>query len=106
MRVIRFLFALYVLALSAYPCSDKETCMDERKAGMAFISVTDHDHTSREIDQCTPFCICACCAAHVQLTSRANQEFSIFAHNTKQRSSYFERSVSNIGHSIWQPPKI
>jgi len=105
-KAARFIFALYIVFMTVYPCNDQNTCADERKAGVAFVDTANHNHTSEEQDFCTPFCICSCCAAHVQLTSLFNQEFSIFAHNTKQRFLYFERSVSNTSHSVWQPPKV
>ena len=106
MRVMRFLLAMFVLALSVYPCSDKETCADERKTGVTFASVTDHDHTSSEVDQCTPFCICACCAAHIQLNRLSSIAFSNLIHNTQVATFYFEKPLLDNAKSIWQPPKI
>ncbi len=106
MRVMYFLFAMYVLALSVYPCSDKETCADEGKAGITIVSVTDHNHTSSEVDQCTPFCICACCAANIQLNHQLQITFSDLIHNTQVATLYFERPLLNNAKSIWQPPKI
>ncbi|HNV30916.1 MAG TPA: hypothetical protein PKJ83_17345 [Cyclobacteriaceae bacterium] len=106
MKVIQLLFALHVLFLAVYPCSDRETCIDEKKTGITFVDNGSHDHNTSEQDFCTPFCICACCAAHAQLNTLTSQEFSAFAHNTKQLSLYFENPVSNENHSIWQPPKL
>jgi hypothetical protein len=104
--IIRFLFAAYILFLSVYPCSDKETCIDERKAGIAFVSVTDHDHTSSEVDQCTPFCICACCAAHIQVNRISDISFAVLIHNTKLTTLYFEKPLLSNAKCIWQPPKL
>lgn len=106
MRVIRFLFTMYVLALAVYPCSDKETCADERKTGITFITVTDHDHTSSEVDHCTPFCICSCCAAHIQLNCLSDISIANLVHNTKLPTLYFEKPLLNNAKAIWQPPKV
>lgn len=106
MRVIRFLFTMYVLALAVYPCNDKETCTDERKANITFVSVTDHDHTNSEVDQCTPFCICACCAANIQLNPVADISFAVLVHNTKLTTLYFEKPILVNASNIWQPPKL
>ena len=105
-KILRFIFALYILFMTVYPCSDKETCADERKAGITFVTVTDHDHTSSEVDQCTPFCICACCAANVQLNQIADIAFTNLVHNTLLATLYREQPVLTPGNSIWQPPPI
>ncbi len=106
MRVIRFLFAIYVFALSVYPCSDKETCVDERKKGSIVVKVDDHDHSNSEMDHCAPFCICACCAAHIQLNYLSDITFTNFVHNTKVATLYVEKPLFNNSKSIWQPPKL
>jgi hypothetical protein len=105
-KTIRFLFAIYVLFLAVYPCSDKETCADERKAGVAVVDVAAHDHSSNEQDFCTPFCICSCCAAHIRLNHVSDISVATLVHNTKIATLYFEKPLLNKAKSIWQPPKI
>jgi hypothetical protein len=92
--------------MAVYPCSDKETCVDERKVGIAYVDNSGHDHTSNEQDFCTPFCICACCAAHIQLNGLSDISFAMLVHNTKLATLYFQRSLLNSAKSIWQPPKL
>lgn len=106
MRVIRFLFAMYVLALAVYPCSDKETCADERKAGIVLVDNSNHAHSGSEQDVCTPFCICSCCAAHIQLSHLADISIINLVHNTKVITLYFEKPVLDNAKAIWQPPKL
>lgn len=103
---IRLIFTLYVFFLAVYPCSDSNTCVDEQKAGMVLIANDDHAHTSNEQDSCTPFCICSCCAAHIQLNQVADITFSILIHNTQLATLYQEKPMLNNGNSIWQPPRI
>jgi hypothetical protein len=103
---MRLLFALYILALSVYPCSDKGTCADEQKAGIAVVDTSDHDHTQAEQDICTPLCICSCCAASVQLTVSYLSMPVRIDHDTKLIIPYQEKSLLNLPQSIWQPPKL
>jgi hypothetical protein len=105
-KVIRFLFAMYILALSVYPCSDKDTCVDERKEGSVVINVDDHNHTSSEMDRCTPFCFCSCCAAHIQLNYFSDVSLVNLVHNTKLATPYFENPLLHNSKAIWQPPKL
>ncbi len=105
-RVIRFLFAMYLIALSVYPCSDKETCADELKTSSLAVNVADHNHSDNEMDYCTPFCICACCAAQIQLNQLSEVSLSNPIHNTQVVTLYFEKPLLNNAKSIWQPPKL
>jgi hypothetical protein len=100
------LIAIYILALSVYPCSDQETCADERIQGSTVVNVQDHNHTSEESDHCTPFCICSCCAAHIQLHYVSDITLVNLVHNTPIATQYLERHSLNNSKAIWQPPKI
>jgi hypothetical protein len=105
-KVIRFLLAIHIGFLSVYPCSDSETCADEQKSGITYVDNNSHEHSSDEQDLCSPFCICACCAAHIQLNHVADITFTNMIHNTKVSTLYREKPMLNNSHSIWQPPKI
>jgi hypothetical protein len=105
-KVIQLLFALHVLFLAVYPCSDKETCIDEMKTGITFIDNGSHDHNTSEQDFCTPFCICSCCAAHIQVNQVSDISIATLVHNTKLATFYFQRPLLNNAKSIWQPPKL
>jgi hypothetical protein len=105
-KAIRLLFALYILALSVYPCSDKATCSHEKKEGIAIVDPNHHDHKQAEQDICSPLCICSCCAASVQLTvNYINMPVGI-EHATKFVIPYQEKALVNHASSIWQPPRI
>lgn len=106
MKLIRFIIACYLLFLAVYPCSDRETCVDERKAGITFIESGTHNHSNEEQDFCTPFCICSCCAAHIQLNYTTDISLATLDHNTKLVTLYFERPLLNNAKAIWQPPKL
>lgn len=105
MKVAHFIFAVYILLLSVYPCSDNDTCADEQKIGITQIDTGSHHHTNSEQDLCTPFCICACCAAHIKLTFLANTDLAGVIHNTKVITPYIEKQALSNNNHIWQPPR-
>lgn len=105
-KLIRFIFALYMLFLAVYPCSDDQTCVDEQKVGIVLVANEGHNHATNEQDSCTPFCICSCCAAHIQLNQIADITSTHLIHNTQLNTLYREKPVLNNGSSIWQPPRI
>jgi len=104
--IVKIILAIYIAALSVYPCSDPYTCKDELQKGEQMVSVSDHEHSDQEQDVCTPFCICSCCAAHIRLSIVSNIDFDGVIHNTKETIPYIERQVLADNNHIWQPPKI
>src|SRR5690349_15589577 len=103
---MRLLFAVYLLALSVYPCSDKSTCSHEKKDGIAIVNPNHHDHKQAEQDICSPLCICSCCAASVQLTVNYIHLPVYIEHRTKHIIPYQEKALLNFPQAIWQPPRI
>ncbi|MBL7847233.1 MAG: hypothetical protein JNL40_07180 [Cyclobacteriaceae bacterium] len=103
---ICFILALFIAFMTVYPCSDGHTCQDEQRIEISTHDQANHGHSSTKQNLCTPFCICACCASHVQVSNLTNPNFSGRSHNTKLVTLYQERPVLNSSHSIWQPPKI
>lgn len=96
------IFSIYILLLSIAPCGDSIEC-DERNQTEK--SHNDHKH---ENENCTPFCICACCGQPV--TSKINYP----AVQTVSKPDIFNKNIaindqtfnSQFSASIWQPPKI
>jgi hypothetical protein len=91
--------------MAVYPCSDGATCLDEVKAGIVNADQSDHNHGSAEEDLCTPFCICSCCAAHIQLKTSPSYGAVAPLHNTPLATAYLEKPLLTNGQSIWQPPR-
>jgi len=97
MKIIIYILSLTILGLSIYPCSDGLHCEEEQE-------MASHNHSEDEEDDCSPFCVCACCGSfyvdgktetslptprHIPVTSK-------FHYATHYSFSY--RSA------IWQPP--
>ena len=102
MKLLTFMLTVYMLLLSCMPCNDSSDCSAEEKVSIT-INSTDHDNHDDE-ENCTPFCVCACCAVPVFQSSAAIaiQKFSqqIVLNNYKE-DKFFSTSFSNI----WQPPR-
>ncbi|MBL7841908.1 MAG: hypothetical protein JNJ75_17305 [Cyclobacteriaceae bacterium] len=88
--------------MSSYPCSDNQNHEDGTEQT---VSTAEHQHSSDESDQCTPFCVCSCCNTHVNEPSffgfvSASAAFS------EQHAGYTPAFIPSISQSIWQPPKL
>jgi hypothetical protein len=104
-RIGYILFAFYLLFLAIYPCSDASS-MSEQNSEIVTIAAYDHANSNQDQDLCTPFCICACCAAHIKLSPLADIDFAVVIHNTKETVPYIEKQVLSDYNHIWQPPRI
>lgn len=105
MRISQIVLAIYVLLLAVYPCSDVESQSSEDRIEAISLIQTSQKNDLEE-DICTPFCICACCATHIRVTSSTGPNGSGVIHNTKAKIPYLENMVSFDSNNIWQPPRI
>jgi hypothetical protein len=104
MKLICYLLAFYTITLSCLPCQDEISVPLE--FGSEVVASSD-DHTNEStLDLCSPFCICACCAAvtlpatvpHLPETNSGSvSETCTFAY----KNDFADDDLSNI----WQPPK-
>jgi len=99
------ILAAYIFMLALYPCRDSDLNVDPIVGAVAVVSDHDHSHSGEEMDICTPFCICACCAAHINLVEIGGVETQEPQHNTLLIFQYLERPVLDATSSIWQPPR-
>jgi hypothetical protein len=99
MKVSGFIMAFYLLLLAAIPCRDNEECKTLTKT-----EATSGHNEHEEEEDCTPFCVCACCPSPVHVSDLAVENFSVAAFSSKP--FLINSSVKSfISHSIWQPPR-
>lgn len=100
-----YILVIIIVGLSTYPCNDSDICVDDQKMSYSILDANDHDHSSSEVDLCTPFCTCSCCCAHLQIpaTLSYNLGQSESSARVKFYSSVF---VHKLSYSIWQPPRL
>ncbi|MCY7291285.1 MAG: hypothetical protein LH615_03800 [Ferruginibacter sp.] len=103
MKFFTLLFKIYLLALSFFPCADVDSCIETNSP---YISSINNKEDHNETENCTPFCICSCCALqiiHQPTAINENSKQIYFALKYPALKINF-RSYSNDG--IWQPPKF
>jgi hypothetical protein len=101
MKFIRFLFVMYMAALSVYPCYEY-TCEGE----VCMVNETESSTNQEEgADPCTPFCISACCSLQVLGVAHFNDALD-YKNAVTQNSSYTTRFTPLVIVSIWQPPRL
>ncbi|MBK9554240.1 MAG: hypothetical protein IPO47_00140 [Bacteroidetes bacterium] len=59
-QALRILFSGYLIVLSCLYCNDKQTCAVSDTSVVAG-SAGAHDDHEQDTENCSPFCICACC---------------------------------------------
>jgi hypothetical protein len=99
------ILAVYIFFLALYPCRDSDLNVDPIEGAVALITDHDHSHSGEESDICTPFCICACCAAHINLVQIGGVETQEPQHNTVLIPQYIGHPILDATSSIWQPPR-
>lgn len=106
MKIVAFLMAFYILALSLMPCSDMHNECKDSKAKTEISQ--NHNHNQDQDDHCSPFCTCACCATFFtafSITPINLQKTVAFATDKKVAIHNFSLPSNHFGN-IWQPPKV
>jgi hypothetical protein len=98
-KFAHFIFALYVAALSVYPCYD--ICKDESCSVTSEVR-NQHDEGG---DVCSPFCLSTCCGVHI-ISQNAFEGVSVTSDSVAEVSSYQLVFTPSIVVPIWQPPKL
>jgi hypothetical protein len=108
MKLIWFLFSIYLVSLSLLPCNDIDDCSSFAKTEL-------HKNHSQEKksdfqnDQCAPLCSCACCGVHgfqFQKSIFIIDKNISFVEAKKQNDFYVSTTYKAIYLGIWQPPKL
>ena len=107
MKWIQFLLAAYLMAVSFYPCTDKDITFTTSNA----IETThNHNHSSQEDEHhtCPPFCVCNCCSVQVlNYVSVVTFDFPIPFQTIPLKESFYVSNLSDAySGSIWQPPQL
>lgn len=100
-KAFHILFCIYFIALVIVPCGDKDDCNEINHSEIS--QTTNHKEHSGEV--CTPFCSCACCAAHF-LSNELEPTLNIVAIINTLQTVHKESKISSAVIAIWQPPKL
>ena len=101
MKLISTILIAVILISAAYPCVDAENISFVDQVSLNIPSEDMHNESE---DNCSQFCICACCSISYSI------EFQKFINNTipsTNSSIHFQDNyLFNPFLSIWQPPKV
>jgi hypothetical protein len=104
MKWFGLFMAFYMLMLSAMPCSDDTDCESDINNAGTELTQQDKQHTEHE-ENCSPFCICTCCATsaiHVPVVLKHKRYFQ-----HRIEIGYLSEHLYNADPaSIWQPPRL
>ncbi|MFN7118219.1 MAG: DUF6660 family protein [Saprospiraceae bacterium] len=94
-RVLSFLMVLYVSFGVLHPCADALLCT---------ITESHADADKQADDDCSPFCVCACCG--ISFISQIPVILVILNNtNFKSHFIYLPFFGKNFNPSFWQPPR-
>ena len=104
MKIIVFLLACIMLAISCMPCKDRAYAVDNGK-GKAEISTSHNPADDNCNDDCSPFCACSCCSGFVFNFPTIEIEHLILP-TAEKFAAYLPADVSDIPSPVWQPPQL
>lgn len=105
MRFFTFIFTFYILTLSCMPCRDHDDCKIGKVEQSNFESTSNSNH-NQDTENCSPFCICACCSQSCNFMHLQN-EISFISHLPFEMIIEYHSPIHiGVSASIWQPPKI
>jgi hypothetical protein len=105
MKFLILLFNFYILALSILPCNDVDVCNENSDTKISMLTTNNKDD-HKQTENCTPFCICSCCAVPIIHQATNTNEIVKQTYLSVQYPSLkiFYPSYSSV--AIWQPPKF
>jgi hypothetical protein len=69
-------------------------------------ATTDHSSHDNDTENCSPFCMCACCGQSFSFT-HFQADLGLNFPTVSQKITVYKASfTSEVSFSIWQPPKI
>ena len=105
MRIIVFVLAFIVLALSCLPCADGAYVLNVDKTKAELVKALTQQNEGDHNDACSPFCHCTCCAGfsinHI-FTSVNSVNFL----PAKNFTFYLQVNINEISLPVWQPPQL
>lgn len=104
MKIITFILAIIVLALSFVPCMDSVN-ENYSTSLISVISKSSEKKQSRDNDSCSPFCTCNCCPGFT-LANKNYQLVHPFLDKTEKIALNLPFQITNIALPIWQPPQL
>ena len=103
MKVFTLIMAFVVFFASITPCADSVGAIIENRT--TALSTNHKPSSPGDLDCCSPFCICACCAGFVYNPSLYQINEVQPLHNPIT-VAFISADISSISLPIWQPPQL
>lgn len=104
MKIIAFIMAFVILALTVMPCADQDNAENDSRTKTE-LSKSNQQKDSPQQDDCSPFCHCTCCAGFSINHFIASISY-LSPYQGKAVPAYLPSAVIEIALPIWQPPKL
>ncbi|MFI2744209.1 DUF6660 family protein [Zhouia sp. PK063] len=103
MKFVALIFALYILSLHLFSCTDAVVNSNQTETTLTSLSDNNHDH--QDVDLCTPFCTCHCCHVHtIDAPIVSVHYFSV--HIPTSLYTYSEQIIEEPLYVLLDPPRI
>ncbi|TDE09413.1 DUF6660 family protein [Dyadobacter psychrotolerans] len=104
-RIILIVLAIYTAALSCIPCKD-QVSPAWYSSTVKMVKAETERQKPIDVDLCTPFCTCSCCAGvSLQQEIAYLPDKSSFSTFGDIAFAYLSRTHIGDLTSIWQPPR-
>jgi hypothetical protein len=100
MKCCGFIFAFYLILLSAVPCCIYDDCAGDKTELAA-----SHDNEDKDCGNCSPFFSCEGCAC-ASIVFDPNFPENVTANTTLVFPDYIQSSLPDVDFDFWQPPKL
>jgi hypothetical protein len=106
-RILYFLLAIFTIFLALTPCQDEVELVKDNTSISTMRMNTYAAHPLHVTDQCSPFCMCSCCAHSTvgYMGTLGIMPVTSFLINTKLVFTYTSKIPVSAPISIWQPPQ-
>jgi len=101
MKYIAVILSVYVMVLTAMPCTDNHAADSN---SVSYELSEQYHNQANDLDLCSPFCFCHCCQtlSFPSFFDGLLSDIKVLTLNIPFKESTF----SSPFNSIWQPPKI
>lgn len=103
MKYLAIILSLFTMTMSALPCDDDISILDDQ---LTEIHVDSHGDSNDLGDLCSPFCTCVCCAGIVVEPIFNQAALVSNTSETKLNSLYTFSFTSDYLDRIFQPPRV
>ncbi len=106
MKYLAFLFSIYIMALSAWPCCGDEANLLSRHDDVCATNSDDHTETQRNAHACSPFFHASTYHAFVASPAITKAPVLEITKQNDEFPDYVARRVILFPGDIWQPPQL